>query len=357
MFNNKITIIQQIIPKYRVSFFNELHKEIDFTMYTSHKGLERSINTVFDNIKFKNKLVKNITFKNILNFQFLPFRKLLSKDIIIFEFNIRILSNIILLSLRLIANKKNILWTHGISENMSLISKFIRIFYMKRASAVIVYESLGKNNLIKLGIPENKIFFSKNSIDIKEIIKFRDTSKKKFRITFIGRVIKDKNVSLLCKSYLNIIHKIDKSIILTIIGSGEELDDLKKLYSNNRIEFIGHLHDEKKISQYLNQTLFTVSPDYLGLSIIHSFCYSVPLLVNGNPNIKHSPEIELFHNNKNGWYFDGTQNDLEDKMIKFMKNIKKLSIFGQDGFNKVKSEYGIEVMVKFFIEAIRSSRY
>jgi glycosyltransferase involved in cell wall biosynthesis len=228
---------------------------------------------------------------------------------------------------------------------------------MKRASAVIVYESSGKNNLIKLGIPKNKIFFSKNSIDIKEIIKFRDTSKKKFRITFIGRIIKDKNVSLLCKSYLNIIHKIDKSIILTIIGSGEELDDLKKLYSNNRIEFIGQLHDEKKISKFLNQTLFTVSPDYLGLSIIHSFCYSVPLLVNENPNIKHSPEIELFHNNKNGWYFDGTQNDLEDKMIKFTKNNKKSTIFGQDGFNKVKSEYGIEVMVKFFIKAIRSSRY
>ena len=80
-------------------------------------------------------------------------------------------------------------------------------------------------------------------------------------------------------------------------------------------------------------------------------------MVNENPNVKHSPEIELFHHNKNGWYFDGTQNDLEIKMIKFIKNKEKLSIFGNDGFNKIKSEYGIEVMVKFFIEAIRSSRY
>ena len=355
MHKTKVIILQQILPKYRVNFFNELNKKIHLTLYTSHKGLEKSIYTVFDNINFKKRLIKNLTYKNILSFQFLPFKKLFSKELIIFEFNLRIISNILLLSLRLLANKKNILWTHGITENMSSVSKFIRIFFMKRACSIIVYEISGKNNLIKLGVPENKIFFVKNSIDIKEVIKFKDTNQKKFRVTFIGRDIKDKNDLLLCKSFVNILDKIDPSVTLTIIGDGEELENLKKQFCiNSRIEFIGNLHDEKKISHYLNQTLFTISPDYLGLSIIHSFCYSVPILINKNPKIKHSPEIELFHQNKNGWYFDGSQNNFEYKIIECLKNRENLIVFGQNGFNKVKSEYGIEVMVKFFIQAIKS---
>lgn len=350
-----IAILQQIIPKYRVSFFNELYKKVEFELYTSNKGLESSIETVFDNINARINLVKNFIFINKINFQFLPFLKLLSKDLVIIEFNIRIISNIFLLLFRIFFKKKNILWTHGITDQMSSLSKSIRLFLMKRADAIIVYEVSGKDTLIELGISKNKIFFVKNSIDIKQILNFLDTSEYKFRITFIGRVIKEKNLSLLCDSYINILNKIKKSITLTIIGDGEELEKLKKNYnSSNRIEFIGKLNDEKKIAYYLNQTIFTVSPDYIGLAIIHSFCYSVPILVNKNPKVKHSPEIDLFHEYHNGWYFEGTQRTLENKLIECLSDKKKINEFGYNGLKKVKTEYGIEKMANNFFQAINS---
>ena len=69
----RIAIIQQIVPKYRVSFFNELYKKVEFELYTSNKGLESSIETVFDNINARINLVKNFIFINKINFQFLPF--------------------------------------------------------------------------------------------------------------------------------------------------------------------------------------------------------------------------------------------------------------------------------------------
>ena len=222
----RIAIIQQIVPKYRVSFFNELYKKVEFELYTSNKGLESSIETVFDNINARINLVKNFIFINKINFQFLPFLKLLSKDLVIIEFNIRIISNIFLLLFRIFFKKKNILWTHGITDQMSSLSKSIRLFLMKRADAIIVYEVSGKDTLIELGISKNKIA---HSIDIKQILNFLDTSEYKFRITFIGRVIKEKNLSLLCDSYINILNKIKKSIALTIIGDGEELENSKKL--------------------------------------------------------------------------------------------------------------------------------
>ena len=213
----KIAILQQIVPDYRVNFFNELYKKVDFELYVSKEGLEKSISTVNQDTNFKINIVKKINFVNLVIFQLIPFKNLFSKEIIIFEFNIRILSNILLLLIRMIAKKKNILWTHGITENMSFFSKLIRIFFIKRASSIIVYENSGKNNLVKLGIPKENIYVSKNSIDNREMIKRIDYKQKKFRITFIGRVIKDKNVGLLCNAFLNVLYKINSSIILTII--------------------------------------------------------------------------------------------------------------------------------------------
>ena len=347
-----IVILQQIVPDYRVNFFNELYKNLDFELYVSKQGLEQSISTVSKNTKFKINIVKKINFFNFVIFQFIPFKKLFSKEIIIFEFNIRILSNILLLIIRIFANKKNILWTHGITENMSLFSRVIRIFFFKKATSIIVYENSGKNNLVKLGIAEENIYVSKNSIDNRDMIKRIDNNQKKFRITFIGRIIKDKNVDLLCSAFLSILNKLNSSIVLTIIGNGDELKILKKKFTNNRIEFIGHLNEEKKISYYLNQTLFTVSPDYLGLAIIHSFSYSIPILVNKNPNIEHSPEIELFIEDQNGWYFDGTQESLRQEILKCIDNIDILRKFGLSGLKKVKEEYGIENMSKCFLQAI-----
>ena len=209
--------------------------------------------------------------------------------------------------------------------------------------------------LIKLGIKEDKIFFVKNSIDVNEVIKFLELSANKFRITFIGRVIKDKNVALLCNAFMNILNEIEPSIILTIIGGGEDLYNLKKKFKDsNRIQFIGELYDENDIAYYLNQTLFTVSPDYLGLAIIHSYCYSAPILVNRYPKVQHSPEIEIFQEFRNGWYFEGTQSSLENKLTECLNNKSIIKEFGHNGLNKIKSDYNIETMVSFFYKAVES---
>lgn len=352
--SDKVIIIQQVVPTYRINFFKELGSKIDFELYASVSGLTKRSTVITKHQNFKINLIKKFNFLNLMLFQFLPFNKLLLPGVVIFEFNIRIISNVLLLLLRILAKKKNILWTHGITENMSPLSKLIRIFFMKRVDSIIVYESLAKKELINFGISENKIFVAKNSIDIRQNIELINHNEEKFRITFIGRLIKEKKIALLCEAFLNIVSKIDRSILLTIIGTGEDLNVLKKKYSNKRIKFIGHLDDEKKISHYMNQSLFTVSPDYLGLAIIHSFSYAVPMLVNKFPKKKHSPEIELFDENVNGLWFNGTKKNLESQILYCLTNKKKLQKYGNNGNIKVKVNYGVEQMVECFQIAIEN---
>jgi len=77
-------------------------------------------------------------------------------------------------------------------------------------------------------------------------------------------------------------------------------------------------------------------------------------LVNKNPNNKHSPEIELFIEGQNGWYFDGTQKNLQQKIINCLDNIDLCREFGLIGLKKVKDEYGVQNMSERFLQAIKA---
>jgi glycosyltransferase involved in cell wall biosynthesis len=356
MKNNQVFIIQQIIPKYRDDFFLALSRSINIEIYASYKGIEKSITSSIDKTEYVKHFCPKFRVFDKLIFQFIPFVMLSRQPKIIFEFNLRIISNILLLILRIILNKKNILWTHGITKNMSAQSIHLRLFFLNRAHSIIVYEDNAKKVLSNLGIQKDKIFVAKNSLNFSEISKFRNSSENKFRITYIGRLTSQKNIYLLCEAFLSVIDLIKPNIILTIIGNGPELKELKNVYSSNNIEFIGELLDEESIAKFMNQTLFLVSPDYLGLMIIHGFCYAVPVLVNSNPKISHSPEIELFKDGENGFYFDGSQTNLELMLVKCSENPKLLSKYGLCGFDYVKNNYGVEVMVKNFINAINHNQ-
>lgn len=351
-YQNQVAIIQQIIPEYREDFFLALSRLIDVELYTSYKGLEKSIYTHKNKSEYHKYFCPNINFFNKFIFQFLPFVKLTKKKEVIFEFNIRILSNIFLLILRIIFKKNNILWTHGISKNMSSTSIILRLFFIRRATSIIVYEDTAKNELKRLGINKDKIFVAKNSLNISKISKLVDSSVVKFRITYIGRVVDEKNISLLCEAFSSIQDSIPSDIVLTIIGNGSQLNQLKAIYSSNRIDFVGELIDENSIAFYMNQSLFLVSPDYVGLMIIHGFSYSIPILMNENPKIPHSPEIELFEEGTNGFYFDGRQVHLELMLVKCLEDNELLKKFGANGHNIVKNQYGIDVMVNSFLEAL-----
>ena len=157
IFNDEIVILQQVVPAYRVNFFRELSSRLKFELYVSNKGLAKRNSISIKDKNYKINFINSLNFFNIFLFQFLPFKKLFLKNIIIYEFNIRIISSLFLLFLRIITNKKNILWTHGLTDNMSFLSKKIRIFFMKRVNCLIVYESGAKKRLIKLGILEKNI--------------------------------------------------------------------------------------------------------------------------------------------------------------------------------------------------------
>ncbi len=350
-----VYIIQQTIPEYRVAFFNELSRLTDLTVFYSSSGLEKNIeNASSKNFLYNSFICKSYVFFKKVIIQSLPFGKMLRSNIIIFEFNIRILTNVFFMLLRKVFRKKVILWGHGIKENMSTISRETRLFLINRSDAIIVYEDAGKDYLMTLGIEKDKIFIIKNSIDLNPIYKLVNSEIEKYRITFIGRIIKEKNVELLIKSFLHACESIPSNIVLSIIGEGDEKKYLVEKYAHNyQIEFLGKITDETKISKYMNETLFTVSPDNVGLMVHHSFAYGVPIIVNEFPVLHHGPEVQLVVHDKTGWFFDGTKEGLSDIIIKNINDIDICKHYGINGQSIMKKEYGIENMAMNMLKAIK----
>ena len=131
----------------------------------------------------------------------------------------------------------------------SFLKSIFVIFYSKKyfkilknyPLKIIVLSNFQKNYIENLGINNNKISISPNPIDIsfKEISNYDPESKS---VVFAGRLVETKGV----EEILKIWERIDsKDLILEIIGSSDEKNNLSEKYSSKKIKFIGELSNQE----------------------------------------------------------------------------------------------------------------
>ena len=131
----------------------------------------------------------------------------------------------------------------------SFLKSVFVIFYSKKyfkilkdyPLKIIVLSNFQKNYIENLGINNNKISISPNPIDIsfKEISNYNPESKS---VVFAGRLVETKGV----EEILKIWERIDsKDLILEIIGSSDEKNNLSEKYSSKKIKFIGELSNQE----------------------------------------------------------------------------------------------------------------
>lgn len=131
----------------------------------------------------------------------------------------------------------------------SFLKSVFVIFYSKKyfkilknyPLKIIVLSNFQKNYIKNLGINNNKISISPNPIDIsfKEISNYDPESKS---VVFAGRLVETKGV----EEILKIWERIDsKDLILEIIGSSDEKNNLSEKYSSKKIKFTGELSNQE----------------------------------------------------------------------------------------------------------------
>jgi len=371
-----ILVFQRVLTHYRLPIFREINKITGAILCLGKGGPKGTFlskvnpDSMHYRIRDYYPFIRNDTLviQDVLT-PLIKFRP----DVIVVEFALCILSNWILLFLRPFLGYKLILWSHGYNRQTGfhperLFADKLRVWWMNKADAVILYGQEGKKIVAPYIKDNKKMFVAQNSLDTITLLKIRDRLEKigkervkkqvgftkRYNLIYVGRLLKEKEPNRLIDVYKVISKKID-NIGLHIVGNGPMMGELKMKSKNLRIRFWGGITDDEATGKMLYASDLMVMPGYLGLSIVHSFCFDCPVVSQkqGFNGPFHAPEIEYVIDGRTGFLTPYDNNEIMAKIIiEYLLDEAKLNEMKQEIRKMVEKVCSLGNMIKGFAEAI-----
>lgn len=203
-----------------------------------------------------------------------------------------------------------------------------------------------KQRLVE-GVNKNKIIYTPNGLFLKKTKTIKKEYKKK--LVFIGRIDKEHGL-------LTLISRVNKaSIKMDVIGDGPELDNLKKKYSSDKINFLGRKSHNEVLKYLVNFRGFGVAP-YNRVSDWTYYCdpvkvkeylaFGIPIIISDVPEIS-----ERIKNEKLGYVFKN-----KEELRTILKQIKMLK--GNDyqemvkRISKIRINFDLNKIYKNMVDTI-----
>ncbi|WP_303701248.1 glycosyltransferase family 4 protein [Flexistipes sinusarabici] len=216
---------------------------------------------------------------------------------------------------------RNMFKNNEVCKKRCLICKLMRMPHKKLSNKITGVVGVSKFILNKFvdyeyfidASVKEVIYNSRNlSLPNLEAKKSRET----VNFGYIGNIALNKGVENLLIAF----HKINnKNIKLFVAGNGDKkyLSYLKKRYYCDNIYFLGYVKPEDFFSQIDVTVVPSIWEESLGVVVIESFAYGVPVIgsrIGGIP--------EMIDENVNGLLFDSVSvEDLSNKMLDFLHSI------------------------------------
>lgn len=272
------------IPHYRTFLFDFFKKYFhNFFIIHSGERFQPSFN-------FENKKGKNIKLKGELSLVFFNPFQILKSDIIISTFNIY--KPHTWFWILLFPWKKWVLWGQGLGKSNLKILKLFRRLIISISSGYVVYTEKGKENLVENGIDPAKISVAFNTLNIEN----HELTFGKDYFLYVGRVQERKGLNKVLKECKEL------GFRLMIVGDGTLKEKLRIEFENvDNIIFKEGVFDEETLKTIFGKAIAYVSPDHVGLGVVHAFAYGVPVITNKTK--EHAPEFE-YCNDQNSYLYD-----------------------------------------------------
>jgi len=320
--NLKILFIQRVITGYRLDLLKEI------TSFYKHVGIISSKGNSDGTLKIADYSLVTNRYKN-LSLYILPSLKFKYKgetretslffypkslkfikdyDIIVFEGTTNIINNFYLIPYARFLKKKTVFWDAGYSLSKRTIKRKIIDYFnfplIKMSHIQMAYSNLAKTYMEKYMGAKN-VFVNLNTIntsyfesiktEINENIEKYKFDKNNVKLLYVGIVENRKKIKDLIEIVLQLNEKINR-FSLTIIGSGDNLEELKEEYkTNSEIKFLGAIYDFDKLKSYYFKSDLFILPGDGGLAILQSLLFGLPVIcVKGADGteldyIKHKP--------------------------------------------------------------------
>lgn len=372
----RVQIIQPLIPAYRVALFRWVAKCSDLQVKVCASktvpGIENLSSVDIEEELADLKHPCHAFFRNRFLWQNnLHLDPDMGKgDVLVLCGNLRFLSNIPLILNAKIRGVSLVWWGHGFSKRRNLFKDLINRIVIHFVHVRLFYTDKEVEEHKLMGLPENKLFATNNAIDQdpirkakaawgnKKLLEFQriENIDGKHILLFCGR--RTKSVSLeLVFAALAQLRETDDKYIFAIIGPDEGEGFLaqkaREFGVEDCIRWLGPMFDQHELAPWFMSARCLVNPGAIGLTIIHSFSYGLPVVV---PDCVHGPEIAALSDEENGlFYIDGNVNDLVKKISALIYNPAYQKNMSANALKTAEKDYNMANMVNRFVGAIRAA--
>ena len=265
------------------------------------------------------------------------------------------------------------LWGHGRnmqSHSTNGLRERYRRFTISRADWYFAYTQISVDAVAQTGFPLERITNLNNSIDTSGSRRERDSIrpgeltalKRDLGLAgpvgvFIGSLYADKRLDFLFQACRQLRERVP-SFQCLIIGDGVERSKVQRwMAADDWIHWVGARQGREK-ALYLGCADIMLNPGLVGLGIIDSFVYGIPMVTTDCG--KHSPEIAYLRQGENGLITRDDVNDFAGTVSSLLADPAALKRMNQACLSSA-AEYSVDAMASRFVEgmvrALATSRH
>ena len=366
----KIAIVTNVIPSYRLEFYKRLKArgKISFTVFCQEELRGESLNLVHDQLGNNIRLVEFCSLpKERLCWQRLPIRELCTNyDLVLFYGNPRIISTLVWATLLRISLRDVGLWGQAHTAGAAYLSERIRLVWWRMFRNIFLYSDNEVEFLRKRGFTKHNLVGMNNGLNQNAIAEAAAKwNKHSLQDWQKLNQVEDHSVLLSCarlvskNQYDHLISAIaaikpaHPNLLWCVIGEGPELPNLQELAKqkgvDSNIRWLGSIYEEVKLSPWFLSAKFFVHPGAIGLSLLHAFGYALPVITHNNPQA-HMPEFCATKDGENCLLFEeNSVSSLTDTLLLALKlKPEERNRLGHKAIRCVEETYNTDVMVERF---------
>lgn len=280
-------------PLYRSAIFRRLDETFDCRFYfgrtvegNKHSGIEKLDFSIFKH--------RPVEYANIKRGRLLWRRKLTALAFKNFDTYLltwdTCLSYPLFILLAHMRGKKVYAWGHGVKSRSHAGWPLDR-WLINHLDGYFTYGSLGRQRMIELGFPEDKLHVVYNSLsgrlDPEELAGLKNNLLNRHfennlpTVLFVGRLTAAKQIDMIITTAAR--HRSEGTEYnVLIIGDGNERGRLEQLTADlgmsDRVWFYGACHDETTLNKLIYNCDLCCSPGNVGLTALHAMTYGVPVI-------------------------------------------------------------------------------
>lgn len=284
------------IGDYRTSVLKEVRSRFDrdsLEIYAADRSPDGTI-TVMSPADVSYTHVKTAFLPLGIVIQFMPLGRLLNADGLVLDLNPRLPHVWLILGLRKLLGRRTVVWGHAWPRNgRSSRRTGLRLRMAGLADVVLTYTETQARDLRPL-LSDQKIIAAPNALYPADQFCFDDGAVRNSFI-YVGRLVEAKHPDLLLEAFRRVSGELPH-LKLLFVGEGPLKTQLERAAASyqsltGRVHFIGHVSDYQQLKDLYSSAIASVSPGYVGLSLIQSLSFGVPMILPGEGE-PHAPEIE-----------------------------------------------------------------